>query len=54
MSIAVIALFYYLVSLESFGVPYLKPFTSNDGKNVLADTLFREPINKSKGRMVRW
>ena len=54
MSIAVIALFYYLVSLESFGVPYLKPFTSNDGKNILADTLFREPINKSKGRMVRW
>lgn len=54
ISIAVISLFYYLVSLESFGVPYLKPFTSNDGKNILADTLFRGHINKSKGNMARW
>jgi len=54
ISVATIVLFYYLCSLESFGVPYLKPFVSNDGKKVLADTLFREPINKSKDRMVRW
>ena len=54
MSIAVIVFFYYLSSLESFGVPYLKPFTSSDGKNVLADTIFREPINKSKDNMARW
>lgn len=54
ISIATIALLYYLCSLESFGVPYLKPFVANDGKNVLADTLIRQPINKTKDRMVRW
>lgn len=54
MSIATIALFYYLSSLESFGEPYLKPFAASDGKKVLADTVFREPINKSKNKMARW
>lgn len=54
ISIAVISLLYYLVSLESFGVSYLRPFTSNDGKNILADTLVRGHINKSKGKMTRW
>ena len=54
MSIATIALFYYLSSLESFGVPYLKPFAASDGKKVFADTVFREPINKSKNKMARW
>jgi len=54
MSIAMIVLFYYLSSLESFGVPYLKPFAASDGKKVFADTVFREPINKSKNKMVRW
>ena len=54
MSLATIVLFYYLCSLESFGVPYLKPFTSSDGKKVLADTLFRETINKTRNKMVRW
>jgi len=54
ISIATIVLFYYLCSLESFGVPYLKPFTSSDGKKVLADTIFREPISKTKDKMVRW
>ena len=54
ISITTIVLYYYLCSLESFGVPYLKPFASNDGKNVLADTIFREPINKTKDKMVRW
>ena len=54
LSIALIALFYYMCSLESFGVPYLKPFTSNDGKNIFSDTVFREPINKTKGKMARW
>ena len=54
ISIATIVLAYYLCSLESFGVPYLKPFVSSDGKKVLADTLFREPINKTKDQMVRW
>lgn len=54
LSIALIAMFYYMCSIESFGVPYLKPFTSNNGRNILADTVFREPINKSKDKMVRW
>ena len=54
ISISVIVFFYYLASMESFGVPYLKPFTSNDGKHILSDTIFREPINKTKDKMVRW
>ena len=54
LSIAIIALFYYMASLESFGVPYLKPFAGNRGKNILWDTVFREPINKVKGKMTRW
>ena len=54
MSIATIVLFYYLSSLESFGEPYLKPFAASDGKKVFADTVFREPINKSKDKMARW
>lgn len=54
MSIATIALLYYLSSLESFGVPYLKPFAASDGKRIFADTVFREPINKTKNKMVRW
>ena len=54
ISIAVIVFFYYLSSIESFGVPYLRPFASNDCKNVLSDTVFREIINKSKDKMTRW
>ena len=54
ISIATIVLIYYLCSLESFGEPYLKPFVANDGKKILADTVFREPINKTKEKMVRW
>jgi len=54
MSIATITLFYYLSSLESFGVPYLKPFAASDGKKIFADTVFREPISKSKDKMARW
>lgn len=54
ISIGTITLVYYLCSLESFGVPYLKPFVASDGRKVLEDTIFREPINKSKGKMVRW
>lgn len=54
LSIALIALFYYMCSIESFGVPYLKPFASNNGKNIFSDTVFRGPINKSRDKMVRW
>lgn len=54
LSIALITLFYYMCSIESFGVPYLKPFTSNNGKNIFSDTIFRELINKSEDKMARW
>ena len=54
LSIATIATVYYMGSIESFGVPYLKPFTSNGGKNITADTIIRGHLNKKKGKMVRW
>ena len=54
LSIALITLFYYMCSIESFGVPYLKPFASNNGKSIFSDTVFREPINKIKNKMARW
>lgn len=35
---------YYLCTIESFGLPYFMPFSSSDGKNLLNDTIFREPM----------
>ena len=54
ISISTIALVYYLCSIESFGVDYLKPFVANKGMNITADTIIRGHINKKKGKMVRW
>ena len=54
ISISVIAIIFYMCSMESFGVDYLKPFTSNNGKNITADTIIRGHLNKKKGKMVRW
>lgn len=54
MTIATIVIVYYLCTLESFNTLYLKPFASNNGKNILQDTVFRQTINKSKNKMVRW
>lgn len=54
MSLAAIVILYYMCSLESFNVPYLRPFASNNGKNILKDTIFRQTINKTKNKMIRW
>ena len=54
MSLATIVILYYLCSLESFNIPYLKPFTSNNGRNIMQDTVFRQVMNKSKNKMTRW
>lgn len=54
ISLATIVILYYMCSLESFNVPYLKPFASNNGKNIFQDTIIRQPINKEKNKMVRW
>lgn len=37
-------IFYYMSTIESFGVPYFVPFSSNDGKNLTKDTIFRSPM----------
>ncbi|WP_066498786.1 spore germination protein [Abyssisolibacter fermentans] len=37
----------YLLSLRSFGVPYLYPFGPLDS-DILKDNIYREPINRSK------
>ncbi|MNI43035.1 Spore germination protein B1 [compost metagenome] len=52
MSMGLFMIFYYLCTIESFGVPYFVPFTSSDGKNLVKDTIFRFPLidmrNKNK------
>ncbi len=52
LSIGLFMLIYYLCSIESFGVPYLVPFSSSDGKNLMKDTIMRAPLldmrNKDK------
>lgn len=52
LSLGLFMLVYYLCTIESFGVPYLIPFTSSDSKNLTKDTIIRSPMldmrNKSK------
>ena len=43
IAFAAIGFLYYLCTTESFGVPYLVPFTSNEGKAYFTDTLIRKP-----------
>ncbi len=50
LSIGVILILYHLADMEIFGVPYLSPFVSNEGKGILNDTLFRIPWRKMKER----
>ena len=50
VSIGLIVMLYHLCTIEVFGVPYLSPFTSNDGKDMLNDTLIRKPWRKMKVR----
>lgn len=50
LSVGLIVILYHLCSIEVFGVPYLSPFVSNEGKEMLNDTLFRKPWRKMKVR----
>ena len=50
VSIGLILIIYHLCTLEIFGVPYLSPFVSNDGKEMFNDTLIRIPWFKTKKR----
>lgn len=51
ISMGLIILLYHLCSLKNFGIPYMVPFTSNEGKSILADTFIRPPIfKKGKGK----
>lgn len=54
ISVAIMGIVAYLVNLDSFGVPYLKPFVANDNKELFSDTLFRGVNKKTKDKMVRW
>lgn len=44
-SLSLIMMFYYLSTIEVFGVPYFVPFSSNEGNNLFNDTIFRIPIS---------
>lgn len=48
LSLGVILVTYYLASKESFGVPYLVPFTSNRFKNITKDTIVRKMMTKKE------
>jgi len=50
VSVGVILITYHLSGMEIFGVPYLSPFVSNEGKGMLNDTLIRVPWRKMKER----
>jgi spore germination protein KA len=53
LALGLIVIFYYLATIESFGVPYLMPFSSNEGKNILTDTIIREPMVDIKQKSKR-
>lgn len=48
LSLGLILVLYYLAKKESFGVPYLVPFTSNALRNFTKDTIFRGPMTKQE------
>lgn len=48
LSLGLILVTYYLAKKESFGVPYLVPFTSNAFKNLTKDTMFRGLMTKKE------
>ena len=41
LSVGCILLLYHLCSLKSFGIPYMVPFSSNEGHSLLKDTIIR-------------
>ncbi len=48
LTLGLILIIYYLTSKESFGVPYLVPFTSNNFKNLGKDTIVRGIMAKKE------
>lgn len=48
LSLGLILVSYYLAKKESFGVPYLVPFTSNALRNLTKDTVFRGLMSKKE------
>lgn len=48
ISFVLLIILAYLCKLETFGVPYLTPFVSNEGKNMLKDTLIRTPADTGR------
>lgn len=46
LSIGLILLLYHLCKIEVFGVSYMVPYTSNEGKGLFKDTFIREPLIK--------
>lgn len=46
LTVGVILIIYYLASIETFGMPYLIPFSSNGGKDLLKDTIIRRTVKK--------
>jgi spore germination protein KA len=50
ISIGLIIILYHLCSIEVFGVPYMSPFVSMEGKGIFEDTLFRQQWSKAKKR----
>jgi spore germination protein KA len=45
VAVGIVVIVYHLCTIEAFGVPYLSPFVSNEGKQVFKDTLLRYPPN---------
>lgn len=49
MGMVILFLLYHLASIETFGVPYLSPYVSNEGKD-LEDSVIRLPLRFLKKR----
>jgi len=50
IGIGLTLILYHLCDIEVFGVPYMSPFASNEGKEMLNDTIIRKPWRKMKIR----
>jgi spore germination protein KA len=50
VAVGIIIIVYHLCTIEVFGVPYLSPFVSNEGKQVFKDTLLRYPPKSDLNR----
>lgn len=53
ITFALIIILMYLCRLESFGVPYLVPYVSNEGKEMFKDTFVRLPKDLGGGKVGR-